>query len=59
MDGEPSRLFILIVSPKKTSELHVQLLAAVGAILGDEALREAVINAKTPEEAVKLLTKSK
>jgi PTS system fructose-specific IIC component len=59
MDGEPSRLFILIVSPKKLSSLHVQFLAAVGAILGEEALREAVINAKTPEEAVDLLRKKK
>jgi Kef-type K+ transport system membrane component KefB/mannitol/fructose-specific phosphotransferase system IIA component (Ntr-type) len=59
MDGEPSRLFVLIVSPKKISGLHVQFLAAVGSILGDETLREAVINAATPEEAVELLRKQK
>jgi mannitol/fructose-specific phosphotransferase system IIA component (Ntr-type) len=59
MDGQPSRLFILIVSPKTVTGLHVQFLAAIGSILGDEALREAVINAATPQEAVDLLTKSK
>jgi mannitol/fructose-specific phosphotransferase system IIA component (Ntr-type) len=59
MDGLPSRLFVLIVSPKKVTGLHIQFLAAVGSILGDETLREAVINAATPEEAVDLLRKQK
>jgi len=58
-DGIPARLFILIVSPKKSSGLHVQFLAAIGSILGDEAFRESVINAKTPQEAVELLIKKK
>jgi len=57
MDGLPSRLFIMVVSPKKVSGLHVQFLAAVGAILRDPVLLEAVINAATPEEAVGLLRK--
>ena len=57
MDGQPSRLFILVVSPKKTSGLHVQFLAAIGAILANDDLREAIINAATPEEAVDLIKK--
>jgi len=59
MDGEPSRLFILIVSPKKTGGLHVQFLAAMGSILGNETLREDVINAATAQIAVDLLRKKK
>jgi mannitol/fructose-specific phosphotransferase system IIA component (Ntr-type) len=59
IDGQPSRLFILVVSPKKSCGLHMQFLAAVGAILGDEALREAVINAATPHDVVDLLRKQK
>jgi Kef-type K+ transport system membrane component KefB/mannitol/fructose-specific phosphotransferase system IIA component (Ntr-type) len=58
MDGQPSRLFILVVSPRKTSGPHVQFLAAIGAVLKDEAMREAVIKAATVEEAVGLLRKS-
>jgi Kef-type K+ transport system membrane component KefB/mannitol/fructose-specific phosphotransferase system IIA component (Ntr-type) len=57
MDGQPSRLFILVVSPKKTSGPHVQFLAAIGAVLKNETLREAVINAATTEEAANLLRK--
>jgi Kef-type K+ transport system membrane component KefB/mannitol/fructose-specific phosphotransferase system IIA component (Ntr-type) len=59
MDGQPARLFILVVSPKKTSGPHVQFLAAIGAVLKDAAMREAVINAATPEEAAGLLRKRK
>jgi Kef-type K+ transport system membrane component KefB/mannitol/fructose-specific phosphotransferase system IIA component (Ntr-type) len=55
IDGQPSRLFILEVSPKKASGLHVQFLAAVGAMFGNQALRETVINAATPNEIVDLL----
>jgi Kef-type K+ transport system membrane component KefB/mannitol/fructose-specific phosphotransferase system IIA component (Ntr-type) len=57
MDGQVSRLFILVVSPKKTSGPHVQFLAAIGAVLQDEALREKVINASGAEEAAALLRK--
>ncbi|GHV95618.1 sodium:proton antiporter [Spirochaetia bacterium] len=57
MDGQPSRLFILVVSPKKVSGPHVQFLAAIGAVLKNETLREMVINTATAEEAVNLLRK--
>jgi mannitol/fructose-specific phosphotransferase system IIA component (Ntr-type) len=54
MDGQPSRLFTLVVSPKHDNTLHIQFLAAIGAIPGDKTVREAVINAESPEEAVGL-----
>ena len=58
-DGLPSKLFIMIISPKKSNGQHVQFLAAVGAILGDDEFRESLMNAATPQEAVELLRKKK
>jgi fructose-specific phosphotransferase system IIA component len=55
VDGEPARLFILVVSPKRTSSPHIQFLAAIGAVLKDDAVREQVINAGSRDEAVNLL----
>jgi mannitol/fructose-specific phosphotransferase system IIA component (Ntr-type) len=55
MDHQPARLFILVVSPKKTAGPHVQFLAAIGAVLKDEALREQVIACTSRGEAVSLL----
>ncbi|MCL2230020.1 MAG: cation:proton antiporter [Treponema sp.] len=59
MDGQPSQLFVLIVSPKKDCGLYVQFLAAIGAILRDGTLRDAIINASAPTEAVELMKKFK
>jgi Kef-type K+ transport system membrane component KefB/mannitol/fructose-specific phosphotransferase system IIA component (Ntr-type) len=57
LDGEKSRLFIMVVSPKKYTGPHLQFLAAIGSVLEDTATCEAVINSATPEEAVKILRK--
>jgi fructose-specific phosphotransferase system IIA component len=59
MDGEKSRLFILVVSPRKTSGPHIQFLSAIGAVLKDDALREEVVNASDKEGLVKLLQRGR
>lgn len=55
IDGELSRLFIMIVSPKKISGPHIQFLAAISAILKDESVREMVINADSKDDVVSFL----
>jgi Kef-type K+ transport system membrane component KefB/mannitol/fructose-specific phosphotransferase system IIA component (Ntr-type) len=55
LDGEKSRLFIMIVSPRKISGPHVQFLAAIGTVLKDDITREEVINAGNAEYAAMLL----
>jgi fructose-specific phosphotransferase system IIA component len=55
IDGEPARLFIMVASPKRSSSPHIQFLAAIGAVLKDDTVREQVINAGSPDEVVKLL----
>jgi len=59
MDGQLSRLFVLIVSPKKACGMHVQFLAAIGSILSDDAMRDAIINAESPQDAVEIFRKRK
>jgi fructose-specific phosphotransferase system IIA component len=56
MDGQPTHLFILEVSPRKEGP-HLQFLAAIGAILRDEKIRNALIKADSADEAAKLLHK--
>jgi mannitol/fructose-specific phosphotransferase system IIA component (Ntr-type) len=55
MDGEKARLFIMVVSPKKTSGPHIQFLAAVGTVLKDEETREQVINADSKDDVLLLM----
>ncbi|GAB1481984.1 cation:proton antiporter [Treponema sp.] len=55
IDGEKARLFIMIVSPKKSSGPHIQFLAAIAAVLKDADMRDRVINAESREEAALFL----
>jgi fructose-specific phosphotransferase system IIA component len=57
LDGESSRLFIMVVSPNKISGPHVQFLAAVGSVVNDPDIREQVINSRSIPQAIKLLRK--
>ncbi|MDR1863336.1 MAG: cation:proton antiporter [Treponema sp.] len=55
LDGEKSRLFIMVVSPRKTTGPHIQFLAAAGGVLKDENIREAIIAADSRELAASLM----
>jgi fructose-specific phosphotransferase system IIA component len=55
LDGERSRLFIMVVAPRKTSGPHVQFLASISAVLKVEATRQDLLKAATAEELVELL----
>jgi Kef-type K+ transport system membrane component KefB/mannitol/fructose-specific phosphotransferase system IIA component (Ntr-type) len=59
IDGEPSRLFVLTVSPKKGTGPHIQFLAAVGGLLRDEAMRRRLTEARNGHELVRLLDPAK
>jgi Kef-type K+ transport system membrane component KefB/mannitol/fructose-specific phosphotransferase system IIA component (Ntr-type) len=58
LDGKPARLIFLVVSPRKTSGPHVQLLAAIGTLLKDKDRREALASADTEPEARRLIWES-
>jgi mannitol/fructose-specific phosphotransferase system IIA component (Ntr-type) len=55
VDGDKSKLFIMVASSKKYTGPHLQFLAAIGSVLEDTATCEAVINSASPEEAAGLL----
>jgi fructose-specific phosphotransferase system IIA component len=55
LDGEKSRVFILVVSPRKTSGPHIQFLAAIGAVLNNEEVRRDLIAAESKDKAAALL----
>ena len=55
MDGQPSRIFILTLSPASRTGPHIQFLAEISKVLSDSALREKILTAETAEEIVRLL----
>lgn len=52
LDGEPSRIFIMTLSPLDRVGPHVQFLAEVSMVIKTEEARERLLNAKTAQEVL-------
>lgn len=55
LDEKPSKVFVLMVSPKHSQSPHLQFLASVSSVLRNKETVEKMINAKTSEEVVALI----
>jgi len=53
-DNQPARIFVMEISPRKDGP-HLQFLAALGAVLRDETIRQRLINSSSPEEVAEIL----
>lgn len=50
LDQEPSKLFVLILSPKKTSSPHIQVLSTMASVLHKSEDLEEILNAKNTQK---------
>lgn len=50
VDGEPVRLFILLVAPESGGAMHVKVLANISRLLKEETVRQSLREAAGPEE---------
>jgi len=55
LDREPCRIFIMTLSPVEKTGPHLQFLAEVSLLFKSADKREEILNAKTPEEVLKIL----
>lgn len=55
VDGRPTQLFFVLVSPACDPSLHVQWLAHIAGLLGNPAVRKALLDATTVEEVFEVL----
>ena len=56
LDQQPCRIFIMTLSPVEKTGPHLQFLAEVSLLFKSEEKREQILNAKTPEEVLEILT---
>jgi len=54
-DGEPARLFILLVAPESGGALHVKVLANISRLLKEESVRQSLREAPNAEAFVAAL----
>lgn len=52
LDGDPSRIFVMTLSPLHRTGPHIQFLAEIGRLLSRPELRTAVLAASTPAEVI-------
>ena len=58
LDGQPSHIFVMTVSPTHRTGPHIQFLAEMSQLLNDSARRERLLQAQTPAEVIDILTAS-
>jgi len=56
MDGNPSHIFIITLSPENRAGPHIQFLAEISKVLSRPELREKLLKAATGDEILGLLT---
>lgn len=54
-DKNPSRIFIMTVSPLHRTGPHVQFLAEISRLLKDQKSRDALVNAESVEEVSSII----
>jgi nitrogen PTS system EIIA component len=56
LDRQPSRIFIMTLSPKGAGGPHARFLGDIARILGDAKMRKKIIKAKSDADLLELLT---
>ena len=57
LDGKPVNLIIMLAIPTNEKQLYTLFLMKISQLMGVRELRDALINAKTPEEIIALFKK--
>jgi PTS system nitrogen regulatory IIA component len=55
LDGQPSTIFVMTVSPDSRTGPHIQFLAEISRPLNDSAVRSKILAATSRKEVLKLL----
>lgn len=51
IDAQPSRIVVLLLIPRAQKLVHIRTLAEIARVLGHDSVREALLAARTVEEA--------
>jgi PTS system nitrogen regulatory IIA component len=55
-DARPSQFFFALVAPENSAGVHLKALSKISRLFRSDALREALLAAKTPEEIYELIS---
>jgi PTS system nitrogen regulatory IIA component len=55
LDGEPTRIFFLLVTPENSTGLHLKMLARISRILKNEPFKERLLQAGDSDEIYRIV----
>jgi len=55
LDGQPTRIFFLLVTPENSTGLHLKLLARISRILKNEPFKERLLQANNSSEIYSII----
>ena len=55
IDGKPSHLILLLVTPRNKTKVHIRTLAEIAKLLNDSAFREKLVGAQSSADVVSLI----
>lgn len=58
LDGEPVRLFFLLVGPEAASGAHVKALSRIARLVRGEEMRRRLVEAASPDEFMALIAQA-
>jgi len=56
MDGRPTHLFFLLITPEHATDLHLKLLARVSRLLKKDSLKEMLMKATSADDVIALIS---
>lgn len=55
LDGQPTHIFFLLVTPENSTGLHLKLLARISRILKNDPFKERLLNATDSEDILSII----
>ncbi|WP_155308436.1 PTS sugar transporter subunit IIA [Desulfosarcina ovata] len=55
IDGRPTHLFFLLITPEHATDLHLKLLARISRMLKKDSLKEMLMKAGSAEEVIAVI----
>lgn len=55
VDGRPTHIFFLLITPENSTGLHLKLLARISKILKNHSFKEKLLNADSQDEIVDII----
>lgn len=56
MDGKPTHIFFLLLTPENSTDLHLKLLARISKLLKEESFKEKILQATDKDDLIRMIS---